>query len=513
MTVLGLALALAVGLSLGLLGGGGSVLTVPIFVYVLGFEAKQAIAMSLVVVGTVSLVGAIGHWRAGRMDFRMAAIFGVTAIPLAYVGARLGTRLSGPVQLSLLALVICVAAVSMFRNASRPEVAATRAPHPLRLAPVGAGVGVLTGLVGVGGGFLIVPALVLFGNVPMPLAIGTSLLVIAANSAAGLVGYLGHVPMSWPTVGLFTGVAVIGILIGTQLCALISPARLKRGFAVLLLAVGAFMFFKTRAPKPAVAIEPSVVPSDSTIPHDSAGASIRRGLALIAHTHDSLPANAANALRCLSCHIDGGRRAGGAMLIGTYARYPRFIERKGAVASIEERINFCLTRSLAGQPLADSSRDMHDMIAYLAFLSTGIPRGAEVRGSGLPTLSPLTGDTTRGATLYGPQCSRCHGPVGEGTAMAPPLWGPRSFSVGASMAREGRAASFIRRAMPYDRPGTLTDQDAFDLAAYMLSHPRPDLAGKALDWPRGDAPYDVPYDTRGHVAYRPPPMLMAHYVH
>jgi uncharacterized membrane protein YfcA len=255
--LLGLALALAVGLSLGLLGGGGSILTVPIFVYVMGFEAKQAIAMSLIVVGVVSLVGAAGHWRAGRVDVRVAVVFGAIAMAAAYAGARLGTLVSGPVQLVCLSVVICVAAAFMFRNATggpAPADAAdtvadevTLGPLPLvRLAPVGIGVGLLTGLIGVGGGFLIVPALVLLGRVPIKLAIGTSLLVIAMNCAAGEVGYLGRVSIPWTTVAVFTAVAAAGILAGTRLCGVVSTASLKRGFAVLLLAVGTFVLAKNR---------------------------------------------------------------------------------------------------------------------------------------------------------------------------------------------------------------------------------------------------------------------------
>jgi thiosulfate dehydrogenase len=254
-------------------------------------------------------------------------------------------------------------------------------------------------------------------------------------------------------------------------------------------------------------VDASVVPPDTAMPTDSLGASMRRGRALLAHTADSLPGYAGSNLRCLSCHLDGGRRSGVAPLLGAYTRYPHYVDRTGAVVSIEERINYCFTRSLAGRALPSSSREMQDMVSYLAFLSTGVPGGAHVRGEGMPRLPMLTGDRTRGAGMYGPMCARCHGQSGEGTSAAPALWGPRSFSIGASMAREERAASFIRHAMPYDRPGTLSDQDAFDLAAFMMAHARPDLAAKARDWPGGDAPSDVPYATRGHPAYRPPSVI------
>jgi cytochrome c/uncharacterized membrane protein YfcA len=504
-TAIGLALALAVGLSLGLLGGGGSVLTVPIFVYVMGFDPKQAIGMAFVVVGVVSLIAAAGHWRAGRVDPRLALMFGAIAMVASYAAATMAWLISGTAQLVLLAIVICVAAGFMFRNATRAPLAAAPAagvPSLLQLAPIALGVGTLTGLVGVGGGFLIVPALVLVGRVPIKPAIGTSLVVIMMNCAAGLLGYLrGGGSISWGTVLAFTTVAAAGTLAGARLCGFVSPARLNRGFAVLLLGVGAFVLSRNWQASRTVPL--TVVPPDTAITDPA----VRRGQALLAHTADSLPENALSGLNCLSCHLDAGRHAGAAPLIGTYARYPRYIERTGGVASVEDRVNYCLKRSLAGRPLDASSPAMHDMVSYLRWLSTGVPSGAHVQGEGMPKMPALTGDPARGARMFGATCARCHGDSGQGTAVAPPLWGPRAFSVGASMAREERAASFIRHNMPLDRPGSLTDQQAFDLAAFVNAHPRPDLAEKARDWPKGGAPYDVPYATLGHTAYRPPPLI------
>src|SRR5204862_1997419 len=112
------------------------------------------------------------------------------------------------------------------------------------------------------------------------------------------------------------------------------------------------------------------------------------------------------------------------------------------------------------------------------------------------------GDAPRGAGVYVASCARCHGAEGTGLAKVPAVWGPRSFSVGASMARQERAASFIRHNMPFDKPGSLTDREAYDVAAYITAKPRPDLPGKARDWPLGGAPADVPYDTKGHTAFR-----------
>ena len=252
MLLLGYILAALIGLSLGLMGGGGSILTVPIFVYVVGFDPKLAIAMSLPVVGTASLVGAVSHWRAGNVDLRMAALFGVIAMLGAYAGARLAVFVSGAAQLAVLAVVMLAAAASMFRAAGRGRGAQSDVPdsnHRMALRaliPVALGVGLLTGVVGIGGGFLVVPALVVLGRVSMKQAVGTSLLVIAMNSASGFAGYVGHFDIPWGFIIGFTAVAVAGILVGTYLVRFVSQAALKRAFAVFLVLMGGFILYKNR---------------------------------------------------------------------------------------------------------------------------------------------------------------------------------------------------------------------------------------------------------------------------
>ena len=247
MLALGLALAALIGLSLGLLGGGGSILTVPVQVYVLGFAAKPAIAMSLPVVGVTSLVSAALRWRLGNVRVRTALTFGLLAMAGAFSGAKLAVLMSGTAQLALLAVVMLAAAGSMLRGGAVPA-AATAAPTP-RLAlivPVALGVGVLTGLVGIGGGFLVVPALVLLAGVPMREAVGTSLLVIAMNSVSGFAGYLGTVTLDWSFLAGFTTVAVIGALAGTALVTRVPQATLKRAFALFLLVMGGFVLYQNR---------------------------------------------------------------------------------------------------------------------------------------------------------------------------------------------------------------------------------------------------------------------------
>jgi len=245
---------------------------------------------------------------------------------------------------------------------------------------------------------------------------------------------------------------------------------------------------------------------DST-PDDPFEVSVYRGLALITHTRDSLPGYVGGSLNCTSCHLEEGRRVNAAPLVGAFARFPKYLDRSGAVVPIEDRINYCFTRSLAGSKLPSDSREMQDIVAYLAFISTDVPTGSHVRGEGLAKMPPLTGDSGRGRRLFTDNCVRCHGNNGAGLGPIPALWGAQSFSIGASMARVERAASFIRHNMPFDRPGTLNNQESFDIAAYITSMARPDSPGKENDWPNGGTPADVPYDTKGHKAFHPPKVL------
>ena len=247
MSLLGFALALVIGLSLGLLGGGGSILTVPILVYVLGFEPKQAIALGLAIVGATSLVGAVGHWREGNLRPRAALAFGGLAMGGSFLGARLSRFLTGSTQLLLFAGVMLLAAVFLSRNARRREPLEPRKAAPPVLAATALGVGLLTGLVGVGGGFLIVPALVLLAGLPMKRAVGTSLLVIAMNSLVGFAGHLAQVTVPWASLALFTALSGVGILVGTRLSRAVSQAALQRAFAGLLVVVGALILYQNRA--------------------------------------------------------------------------------------------------------------------------------------------------------------------------------------------------------------------------------------------------------------------------
>lgn len=237
------------------------------------------------------------------------------------------------------------------------------------------------------------------------------------------------------------------------------------------------------------------VPQDSEI-NDTLRESVLRGRALLRHTLDSLPRHVGNRLNCVSCHPDDGTRKNVMPWVGVYARFPQYRSRAGGTQIMEDRVNDCFLRSMNGRPLEPQGRDMRDIVAYFAFLSTGYPVGAQVEGQSFPRIAPLPGDTARGRETFAAKCSVCHGAGGQGTDVAPPLWGPDSYNIGAGMARVRTAAAFIKVAMPQNAPGSLSDQEAYDLATYINTRPRPDFAGKELDWPKGDPPPDVAYPTR-----------------
>lgn len=247
MTLLAALLALLVGLSLGLLGGGGSILTVPIFRYALDMGVKESIGMSLGVVSVTSLVGALRHWHKGNLDLKALVAFAPAAIVSTYLGARLAEYVPDVVQLVALGVVMVTAAILMWRSGGQAvgrSEGAISAQTLIRLSAVGVALGLLTGIVGVGGGFLIVPALVLFLGLDMKRAVGTSLGVISLNAASGFVGYLGQVTMDWPLMAGFTGVAVAGVFGGAALVPMVSPQQLRRGFALFLIVVAVYILIR-----------------------------------------------------------------------------------------------------------------------------------------------------------------------------------------------------------------------------------------------------------------------------
>ncbi|MEB3309557.1 MAG: sulfite exporter TauE/SafE family protein [Snowella sp.] len=262
--IIGHILAVCIGISLGLIGGGGSVLAVPTLVYILKIPPKEAIALTLVAVGSVSLLGAIPHWKLGNVQLKTASIFGASTMVGAYTGARLATLpfVTDTLQMLLFAGMMLIASVLMIVKSSRTSHSPTVEPQAEELGiyqpPVcrycwlwllteGIGVGILTGLVGVGGGFAIVPALVLLAKLPMKQAIGTSLVIIFLNSVAGFLGYLGHVPINTSLLISFTLAASIGIVLGAYLVKFVQAKHLQKAFGYFLLTMAAFVFWQNRA--------------------------------------------------------------------------------------------------------------------------------------------------------------------------------------------------------------------------------------------------------------------------
>jgi uncharacterized membrane protein YfcA len=246
--VLGGVLGFVVGIVLGLLGGGGSILALPIFLYVFRVPFQPAAAMSLAVVGTSAFIAFLGHWRQGSVNLRVGLPFGAVAMVTAFLTARVATHVADSIRLGLFAVFAFSAAVIMLRDSLRttaPSGERRRDPHftPI-LALEAAGVGALTALIGAGGGFIIVPALVYLADVPVKQAVGTSLLIITLNALSGFAGNIGHVAIDWRLVGVFTSVAVVGAILGTRLNRHIPQVRIKQGFALLILVLMAIQVLR-----------------------------------------------------------------------------------------------------------------------------------------------------------------------------------------------------------------------------------------------------------------------------
>ncbi|MEI6408541.1 MAG: sulfite exporter TauE/SafE family protein [Bacteroidota bacterium] len=261
MAIIGYLASVLIGVSLGLIGGGGSILTVPVLVYLFGVDPVLATGYSLFIVGATSLAGAWPKYRDGQVNIKTAVIFGLPAIltvyatrawiipiipnPLFTVGDLVVTK--AIFLLSIFALLMVAASISMIRSGRVTE--AEKAPeeqvfnYPMILAE-GVVVGILTGLVGAGGGFLIIPALVLFTKLPMKQAIGTSLVIIAAKSLIGFLGDLSHTSMNWTLLLSVTALAISGIFLGNMLSTRVSGEKLKKAFGWFVLVMGIYILIK-----------------------------------------------------------------------------------------------------------------------------------------------------------------------------------------------------------------------------------------------------------------------------
>ena len=259
MIALAIPTGLLIGLSLGALGGGGSILTVPALVYLLGQDTRSATTGSLLIVGLTALAGMAAHHRAGRVRVSAGIVFGVLGIAGSYVGSLLSAKVAPDVLLAAFSLLMLIVAAVMFAR-SRREAGVSRSaevdegpiirlrpsficacPRAAKVLVVATAVGLLTGFFGVGGGFVVVPALVLTLGFPMPVAVGTSLLVMSINSASALVERLGHgLALDWVLIGYFTAAAIIGSLLGGLVTSRVHPQRLTRVFALLLVVVALY---------------------------------------------------------------------------------------------------------------------------------------------------------------------------------------------------------------------------------------------------------------------------------
>lgn len=240
--------AVAIGVSLGIFGSGGSILTVPVLIYLLGQDEKVAIAGSLAIVGSIALVGALPNFRARLIDWRNVVLFGVPGMGGTYLGAWIAQFVSGVVQLALFAVVMLIAAYMMLRPPNFAGQPTVRAVWKISLD--GLLVGIVTGLVGVGGGFLIVPALVLLGGMTMHRAVATSLVIIALKSFSGFYKYLDvlaaqDLRLDWGVIGLVTALGVAGSFAGNHFSTRVPQAALQRGFAYFLIIMGIFILVRS----------------------------------------------------------------------------------------------------------------------------------------------------------------------------------------------------------------------------------------------------------------------------
>lgn len=240
--VASLLLSGVIGLSLGIFGGGGSILAVPVLVLVTQLAPEAAVGTSLAMVGATSLVASYAHYRRGQVKPKVALLFGLSGTSTAFGGAKLTQLVSGAVIMQSFAALMLVVGVGMLlgrgRRAGLEANGTATGSRPTASILAGAGVGLATGFLGVGGGFLVVPALVAFAGLDMRKAVGTSLLVIAINSAAGFLGHLGGDHLELGLVALLTAAAVAGALLGERLARHVATTKLRRGFGLLVIAVG-----------------------------------------------------------------------------------------------------------------------------------------------------------------------------------------------------------------------------------------------------------------------------------
>lgn len=298
----------------------------------------------------------------------------------------------------------------------------------------------------------------------------------------------------------------------------------KLPLTLLAVAVGSLLLSACDQPKPAdhqparynlvqledpnQDIELYTIPQDTAIVDEPNAEQIFYGKRLLNETKRLLPEHVGADMNCNSCHIAQGKIPLGDPYINSYNYYPRVMPRSGTEVNLVQRINGCFQRSMNGKPLPPESEEMQAMIAYMKWLSQNTPKEqlVDIRNAGVVDES-LVADPVRGEQIYYSQCAACHGDNGEGTydtrgdVVFPPLWGDKSFNIGAGMARTYKAASFVKYNMPmgiqtkglWGHGNVLSDQDAVDVAEFFAHKPRPDFPGKVNDWPTVPKPKDARY--------------------
>ncbi len=235
-------------------------------------------------------------------------------------------------------------------------------------------------------------------------------------------------------------------------------------------------------------------PSPETIPGSQLGEQIRLGYQIVVNTQEYARSYVGNRLNCTNCHLDGGLNPNAASFVGLAAVYPEYRARSGRANTLADRVNECFERSLNGRALPPDSSKLQAVVAYITWLSRGVPSGATLPWRGLQRIEsrrPL--DPANGKQVFANKCGFCHGSDGQGTMAAPPVWGPQSYNIAAGMARVTVAAAFIKSNMPRSWGWSLSDDDAYDVATFINAQPRPDFPDKVNDWPKGGKPVDSPY--------------------
>lgn len=263
--------------------------------------------------------------------------------------------------------------------------------------------------------------------------------------------------------------------------------RMKQCVSAVSLAAVAALAVSTGAVAAgkAAAVQPQYVGfektySDADVPAGPLGESIKHGYFIVTQTKKALPHNVGNEMYCTACHQDNGQKPFAAPFVGLPAIFPQFNKRDGKIITLQDRINGCFKRSMNGKALDPAGQDMTDIVAYMNFLSKGVPMGTEVNGRGFVTLNKPAQpeDATRGKLVYDAKCGMCHAADGAGmkagdSYIFPPLWGDNSYNDGAGMSQVDKAVRFIKHNMPKNAPNSLTEQEAWDVAKYIDSQPRP----------------------------------------